>query len=92
MIKNSPLRRLSVALKLREAFEPPQPVRSADAPSISKFLNAAKESFLKDVKEDPAKAAGHWTVVMGNEAAGKYSISIQLEMPFSLKKRYLLHL
>ena len=72
MTKNSPLRRLSVALKLRQAFDPPQPVASADAPSISQFLRAAKESFLRDVKEDPAKAAGQWTVVMGNEAGGKF--------------------
>ena len=88
MTKNSPLCRLSVALKLRETFEPPQSVRSADALSlISKFLHAAKESFLKDVKEDPAKAAGHWTVVMGNEAAGKYSISIQLEIALFIEKK-----
>ena len=68
MTKN-PLRRLSVVLKLREAYS--EPVQTTpDGPSISKFLTAAKTSFLKDVKEDATKAADHWTVVMGNEAGG----------------------
>ncbi len=62
----NPLRRLSVVLKLKEAY--PEPVQTTpDGPSISKFLAAAKTSFLKDVKEG---AADHWTVVMGNEAGG----------------------
>jgi exopolyphosphatase len=86
MTKNSPLRRLSVALKLRQAFDPPQPVTSADAPSISQFLRAAKDSFLKDVKEDPAKAAGQWTVVMGNEAGDLDSIASSIAYAWVLSE------
>jgi len=69
MPKN-PLRRLSVALRLSKAY---QPAESSTTPttstSLSLFLNHSKAAFLKDVKEDRAKAAG-WTMVMGNEAGG----------------------
>jgi len=65
----NPLRRLSVVLKLKEAYS--EPVQTIpDGPSLSKFLTAAKTSFLKDVKDDATRASDHWTVVMGNEAGG----------------------
>ena len=37
--------------------------------SLSEYLANVKDSYLKDIKEDPKKGAG-WTVVMGNEAGG----------------------
>ncbi|KDR77210.1 hypothetical protein GALMADRAFT_139222 [Galerina marginata CBS 339.88] len=72
----SPLRRLSVALGLTEAYKPADGTPTSPTPgnagaataSLSAFLSSAKESFLKDVQEDRAKAAEKWTVVMGNEA------------------------
>ena len=68
----SALRRLSVALRLTEAYQPAQSSATpTTSTSISKFLSNAKESYLKDVKEDREKAAANWTVVMGNEAGGK---------------------
>ena len=73
MSKRNPLRRLSVALRLTEAYEPSAPVSPADGPSISKFLNGQKLKWLNDVKEDPSKAAETWTVVMGNEAGGEHT-------------------
>ncbi|CAA7268804.1 unnamed protein product [Cyclocybe aegerita] len=68
MVKKNPLRRLSVALRLTEAYQPAQsPDSVMNGPSLNQFLTGAKASYLKDVKEDPTKAAA-WTVVMGNEA------------------------
>jgi hypothetical protein len=69
MPKN-PLRRLSVALRLTEAYQPAE-TASTPTTSLSLFLSNSKAAFLKDVKEDRAKAAG-WTVVMGNEAGGTF--------------------
>lgn len=68
----NPLRRLSVALRLTEAYQPSgqAPPTPTSSTSLSTFLRNAKSNFLKDVKEDPAKAAEAWTVVMGNEAGG----------------------
>ncbi|KAJ3503387.1 hypothetical protein NLJ89_g8455 [Agrocybe chaxingu] len=75
MVKKNPLRRLSVALRLTEAYQPAQsPDSMMNAPSLNQFLTDAKASYLKDVKEDPTKAAA-WTVVMGNEAGGVWSLS-----------------
>ena len=69
MPKN-PLRRLSVALRLTEAYRPAETALTpTTTTSLSLFLSNSKAAFLKDVKEDRAKAAG-WTVVMGNEAGG----------------------
>ncbi|PPQ86415.1 hypothetical protein CVT25_003537 [Psilocybe cyanescens] len=69
MPSRSPLRRLSVALRLAEAYQPPDApaVALTTTTSLSLFLINAKANFLKDVKEDEAKAAD-WIVVMGNEA------------------------
>lgn len=65
------LRRLSVALRLTEAYTPAYTsVIPTNAASLSLFLKNAKDGYLKDVKEDHAKAAA-WTVVMGNEAGGE---------------------
>ena len=71
MPKNSPLRRLSVALRLSEAYPPTQllPPTPLSRSSLSAYLSNAKDNYLKDIKEDPKKGAG-WTVVMGNEAGG----------------------
>jgi len=67
----NPLRRLSIALKLRGPGAVSEPIQTTPVgPSISKFLTDVKTSFLNDVKEDAAKAAKNWTVVMGNEAGG----------------------
>jgi exopolyphosphatase len=71
LLARNPLRRLSVALKLRGPGALSEPIQTTpDGPSISKFLADVKRSFLHDVKEDAANAANHWTVVMGNEAGG----------------------
>jgi hypothetical protein len=70
MVRKNPLRRLSVVLGLKEAYEPSPSSSAADGPTISKFLSVSKNNFLRDVKEDPTKAAKEWTVVMGNEAGG----------------------
>ena len=70
MPKKNPLRRLSVALRLSEAYQPPQVANTIlNEASLSTFLSSAKASYLKDLKEDAAKGA-NWTVVMGNEAGG----------------------
>lgn len=67
---NSPLRRLSVALKLTEAYPPTQiPLTPTSRSSLSTYLANAKDKYLKDIREDPKKGA-EWTVVMGNEAGG----------------------
>jgi exopolyphosphatase len=68
---NGPLRRLSVALRLSEAYPPTQilPPTPSSRSSLSAYLTNVKDSYLKDIKEDPKKGAG-WTVVMGNEAGG----------------------
>lgn len=71
MPKN-PLRRLSVALRLTEAYRPAETALTpTTSTSLSLFLSNSKAAFLKDVKEDRTKAAG-WTVVMGNEAGGTF--------------------
>jgi exopolyphosphatase len=67
----APLRRLSVVLRLSEAYSPTHvlpPTPSSRSP-LSAYLANVKASYLKDIKEDPKKGAG-WTVVMGNEAGG----------------------
>lgn len=70
------LRRLSVALRLTEAYTPAfTTVVPTNATSLSLFLKTAKEGYLKDVNESRAKAAA-WTVVMGNEAGGKYILIV----------------
>ena len=71
MPNNSPLRRLSVALRLTEAYPPTQilPPTPSSRSSLSTYLANAKDKYLKDIKEDPKKGA-EWTVVMGNEAGG----------------------
>jgi len=74
MPKN-PLRRLSVALRLSEAYQPAEtPMTPTTSTSLNLFLSHSKAAFLKDVKEDREKAAG-WTVVMGNEAGGACVLS-----------------
>ncbi|KAF8964780.1 hypothetical protein BDZ97DRAFT_1814442 [Flammula alnicola] len=75
MPKSGPLRRLSVALRLTEAYLPAQvPNIPTTATSLSLFLSTSKAEYLKDIKEDRKKAAG-WTVVMGNEAGDLDSIA-----------------
>lgn len=71
MPNSSPLRRLSVVLRLSEAYPSTQilPPTPSSRSSLSAYLANAKDSYLKDIKEDPKKGAG-WTVVMGNEAGG----------------------
>lgn len=73
----NPLRRLSVVLGLAEAYEPAvKPVvPPTTATSLKLFLETSKANYLKDVQEDPTKAAEKWIVVMGNEAGGVLSIS-----------------
>lgn len=64
----NPLRRLSVALRLTEAYPPTQiPPTPTSRSSLSSYLVNVKDSYLKDIREDPKKGA-EWTVVMGNEA------------------------
>ena len=79
MPSNSPLRRLSVALRLSEAYPPTQilPPTPSSRSSLSTYLANAKDSYLKDLKEDPKKGAG-WTVVMGNEAGGMMSALLSM--------------
>lgn len=70
MPSKNPLRRLSVALRLTEAYQPAQiPTTPTSRSSLSVYLANAKGDYLKDIKEDPKKGA-RWTVVMGNEAGG----------------------
>lgn len=70
MAKTNPLRRLSVALRLTDAYIPAQvPLAPTFRSSLSTYLANAKSNYLKDIKEDPKKGA-EWTVVMGNEAGG----------------------
>jgi hypothetical protein len=66
----APLRRLSVVLRLSEAYSPQvlPPAPSSRSP-LSTYLANVKDSYLKDIKEDPKKGTA-WTVVMGNEAGG----------------------
>lgn len=72
MPSRSPLRRLSVALRLAEAYKPPEATTTlTTSTSLSLFLTHAKTSFLKDVEGDQEKAAD-WIVVMGNEAGGVF--------------------
>lgn len=72
MSKRSPLRRLSVVLRLKDAYEPEASPTITDGPTISQFLSTSKDNFLKAVT---AKTANEWTVVMGNEAGGTCVIS-----------------
>ncbi|KAF8803376.1 exopolyphosphatase [Phlegmacium glaucopus] len=75
MPNKNPLRRLSVALRLTEAYEPTHiPASSSSRSSLSVYLANAKANYLKDIKEDPKKGAG-WTVVMGNEAGDLDSVA-----------------
>ena len=76
----APLRRLSVVLRLSEAYSPTQvlPPTPSSRSSLSAYLANVKNSYLKDIKEDPKKGAG-WTVVMGNEAGGmivRFTVSV----------------
>lgn len=76
----NPLRRLSVALRLAEAYQPAQ-IPTTPSSTLSVYLANAKDKFLKDIKEDPKKGAG-WTVVMGNEAGG---MTVLLSSFFGIK-------
>ena len=70
IMSRNPLRRLSVALRLSEAYPPTQiPLTPTSRSSVSAFLANVKDNYLKDIKEDSKKGA-EWTVVMGNEAGG----------------------
>ncbi|KAF8902587.1 hypothetical protein CPB84DRAFT_1814892 [Gymnopilus junonius] len=84
----NPLRRLSVALRLTEAYQPAvqAPPTPTTATSINLFLNSSKANFLKDVKEDPAKAAETWTVVMGNEAGDLDTIASSIAYSWILSE------
>lgn len=42
--------------------------------AFADFLSQTKQQFLKDLEE---KNAGRWTVVMGNEAGGKFQTQVQ---------------
>ena len=76
MPTRNPLRRLSVALRLTEAYTPAQiPTTPSSNSSLSTYLVNAKNNYLKDIKEDPKKGAA-WTVVMGNEAGGMIALLV----------------
>ena len=72
MMPRNTLRRLSVALKLTDAYFPPTEPMPSSSPGLSQFLATSKTDFLKDITDSPAKGA-EWTVVMGNEAGGMTS-------------------
>lgn len=38
---------------------------------LAEFLLTTKQAYLKAINETPSRG-GEWTVVMGNEAGGKY--------------------
>ena len=78
MPNSNTLRRLSVALRLTEAYHPPSvPATPLSKSSLSTYLANVKNNYLKDIKEDPKKGA-EWTVVMGNEAGGMILLVIIL--------------
>ncbi|KAF8153165.1 hypothetical protein B0H34DRAFT_662612 [Crassisporium funariophilum] len=71
----SALRRLSVALRLTEAYQPAEtPTTPTTSSSLYHYLSNAKTRYLNDIKEDVQKGAG-WTIVMGNEAGDLDSIA-----------------
>ena len=79
MPTTSPLRRLSVVLRLSEAYPPTQilPPTPSTRSSLSAYLANVKDSYLKDVKEDKG---ARWTVVMGNEVGGmivRFNVSVE---------------
>lgn len=61
-------RRLSVAFKLGKN-KVLKPMDSST--TLADFLVASKQEYLKAIQETPSRGE-EWTVVMGNEACGKY--------------------
>lgn len=61
------LRRLSVAFKLGKNQRNGPTDSTA---TLAEFLSATKQEYLKAINE---KRGGEWTVVMGNEAGGKFT-------------------
>jgi exopolyphosphatase len=70
----SAFQRLSVVFKTSKA----KTIKASESSgSLAEFLLTAKQAYLKAINETPSRG-GEWTVVMGNEAGGKYiSFSFQ---------------
>lgn len=67
----SPLRRLSLALKI---IRPYQPHGAPNTENLARFLSETKNKYLQDVHATPGRG-GEWTVVMGNEAGGTHRLT-----------------
>jgi exopolyphosphatase len=65
-MRSTPLRRLSLALKISKPY---QPHSAPKADTLARFLSESKQKYLDDIRATPERG-GDWTVVMGNEAGG----------------------